>query len=81
METLETTQRKDNEFGEQTYWNLPLQGRQRKLVSKYGFTRKSLSELKTNMALSELKSKVAKAEAAKAGKVKSKAAKAKAVKA
>jgi hypothetical protein len=42
--------RTDNEFGDQTYWNRPVQGRQKKLVSKYGFTLKSTTKLKSNAA-------------------------------
>ena len=42
--------RTDNEFGDQTYWNRPVQGRQRKTASKYGFTLKSTTRLKTKAA-------------------------------
>ena len=47
----------DNEFGDQTYWNRPVQGRQKKLVSKYGFTLKSSTKPQVLT-----KSKTAKAE-------------------
>ena len=48
----------DNEFGDQTYWNRPVQGRQKKLVSKYGFTLKSSTKpqilTKSNTAKAEV---------------------------
>ena len=50
----------DNEFGDQTYWNRPVQGRPKKLVSKYGFTLKSST--KPHVLT---KSKTAKAEVTK----------------
>jgi hypothetical protein len=46
--------RTDNEFGDQTYWNRPVQGRQqKKLVSKYGFTLKPKTKLKSKAAKAE----------------------------
>ena len=55
--------RTDNEFGDQTYWNRPVQGRQKKLVSKYGFTLKTSTQLMPKAG--KLKPKAEEAAAAK----------------